>query len=109
VTLWDASDRPHDQASELTADALRWARAWHEKEAADSKRNKNHFGEVFHLSQLIALEPNNPAGYQRRGDAYTAWSRSDTSGPAHVVSALADYQRALQLRGSRLLMSEGGN
>jgi WD40 repeat protein len=109
VTLWDASDRAGDQANELGADALRWARTWHEREAAASKRSKNPFGEIFHLGQLIALEPNNPVRYQRRGDAYTAWSRSDTGSRAHIVSALADYQRALQLRGSRWLMQDRGN
>jgi WD40 repeat protein len=109
VTLWDASDRPHDQANELTADALRWARAWHEKEAADSKRNKNHFGEVFHLSQLIALEPNDSKHYQRRGDVYTAWSKSDSGGPDHFVKALSDYQHAIQLRGGRFLNQASGN
>jgi hypothetical protein len=58
---------------------------------------------------LIVLEPNNPARYQRRGDAYTAWSKSDSGGPGHFVKALSDYQRAVQLRGSRLLMQYSGD
>jgi WD40 repeat protein len=109
VTLWDAGDRRHSQSNELTADALRWARTWHEKEAAASRRSKNQFGEVFHLSQLIVLEPNNPAYYHRRGDAYTEWSRSDTGTPVHFVKSLSDYQRAVELRGSRLFKQAGGD
>jgi WD40 repeat protein/serine/threonine protein kinase len=109
VTLWDASDRSGDESVNGPKDSLRWARIWHESEAAACKRSRAWFGEVFHLSQLIALEPNEPRYYHRRGDVYTAWSRSDSGHPVHFVNALADYRHALQLRGSRFLKQASGD
>jgi hypothetical protein len=40
---------------------------------------------------------------------YTAWSRSDSGHPVHFVNALADYQHAFQLRGSRFLKQASGD
>jgi WD40 repeat protein/Tfp pilus assembly protein PilF len=65
------------------------ARAWHQREVAESEREGQWFAAAWHATRLLDVEPNNATLYYRRARAHVqlgAWS-----------SAEADLTRAIKL------------
>jgi WD40 repeat protein len=108
VTLWDASVLSSDAMDPRGKESLRRARDWHEGQIAACREEKHWFGEIFHLSQLIALEPDRPQYYYRRANAYALWARFADGGRGRelVEKYLADVQSAVLLSGGRLFSGE---
>ncbi len=64
--------------------------SWHEGEAHACQETKEWYGAAWHLSRLLAAEPDNGPWLRQRGDAHAALRR--------WAEAAADYSRAIDLR-----------
>jgi hypothetical protein len=66
---------------------------------------------VFHLSQLIALHPDQPQYYYRRANNYALWARFADGGRGRelVEKSLADAQKAISLGGGKILGRKSGD
>jgi WD40 repeat protein/serine/threonine protein kinase len=75
---------------EQGAPSAEQVRSWHHREADASLAARQWFAARWHLDHLLALEPQDPALYGRRGELAAAQGR--------WAAAAADFSRAIQLQ-----------
>ncbi len=80
VGLWDV-EAPREVR---VARAARAARDWHEGAAAASEAGGRWFAAAFHLSHLLAAQPEGAELYVRRGRAFAELGRWDRAGADHT-------------------------
>jgi tetratricopeptide (TPR) repeat protein len=89
LRLWDASEPTPEEAARRRQAWLDDKRSWHERRATESEAGRQHFAAIFHLGELIRLEPKHSGWYYRRGEEYAA--------QGELVEAIEDFTRAIDL------------
>jgi WD40 repeat protein/tetratricopeptide (TPR) repeat protein len=89
LCIWDSTELTPEEAARRRQAWMDEKQSWHEHRAEQSEAAGQHLAAIFHLGELIRMEPKQSRWYVHRGEAYIA--------DGDLLKAIDDFTHAIEL------------